>query len=220
VDDVLAAAGLDQRGKLALVGSPYPSVADLLADVRAGIVGEVVDAHPTVRDEAAYDAVVAAARQAVADRTTTAVHDVMRVLEAWRTTDKAISGRADLMTLPALTDMRAQVARLMATGFIGEAGPSRLRDLGRYLAAVTHRRARLDAQVVRDRQLMDQLSGLQEAWLHAVAALPDGQPMPQHLREARWLLEEYRVSLFAQQLGTATKVSDQRIRKVLGTAAG
>src|SRR5690349_1953265 len=40
VDDVLAAAGLDQRAKLALVGSPYPSVADLLADVRAGIVGE------------------------------------------------------------------------------------------------------------------------------------------------------------------------------------
>ena len=50
---------------------------------------------------------------------------------------------------------------------------------------------------------MDQLAGLQEAWLHAVAALPDGQPLPQHLREARWLLEEYRVSLFAQQLGTA-----------------
>ena len=48
-----------------------------------------------------------------------------------------------------------------------------------------------------------------------VAALPDGQPMPQHLRDARWLLEEYRVSLFAQQLGTREKVSDQRIRKVM-----
>ena len=66
VDEVLAAAGLDQRAKLALVGSPYPSVADLLADVRAGIVGEVVDHQPTARDEAAYDAVVAASREAVA----------------------------------------------------------------------------------------------------------------------------------------------------------
>ena len=65
---------------------------------------------------------------------------------------------------------------------------------------------------------MDQLSGLQEAWLHGVAALPPGQPMPQHLRDSRWLLEEYRVSLWAQQLGTREKVSDQRIRKVLGTA--
>ncbi|MBD3923205.1 ATP-dependent RNA helicase HrpA [Nocardioides cavernae] len=215
VDEVLAGAGLDQRAKLALVGSPYPSVADLLADVRAGIVGEVVDQHPTVRDETAYDAVVAASREAVASGLGPAVHDVMRVLEAWRTTDKAISGRADLMTLPALTDMRAQVSRLMATGFVGDAGVRRLRDYPRYLGAVTHRRERLDGQVARDRQLMDQLAGLQEAWLHAVAALPDGQPVPQHLRDARWMLEEYRVSLFAQQLGTREKVSDQRIRKVM-----
>jgi len=220
VDDVLAAAGLDQRAKLALVGSPYASVADLLDDVRAGIVGEVVDAGPAVRDEEAYDALVVAARSSVDEGSSAAVHDVMRVLEAWRTTDKAISGRADLMTLPALTDMRAQVGRLMAPGFIGEAGVTRLRDYPRYLRAVAHRRERLDAQVARDRQLMDQISGLQEAWLHAVAALPDGQPVPQHLRDARWLLEEYRVSLFAQQLGTREKVSDQRIRKVMGRSHG
>ena len=215
VDDVLAAAGLDQRAKLALVASPYPSVGDLLEDVRAGIVGEVVDARPSVRDETAYDAAVTAAREAVASGLGAAVHDVMRVLEAWRATDRAISGRADLMTLPALTDIRAQVGRLMSAGFVGEAGVTRLRDYPRYLDAATHRRERLDAQVARDRQQMDQLTGLQEAWLHAVAALPEGQPMPQHLRDARWLLEEYRVSLFAQQLGTREKVSDQRIRKVM-----
>lgn len=219
VDDVLGAAGLDQRARLALVGSPYPSVGDLLDDVRAGIVGQVVDARATVRDAEAFDALVGAAREAVATGTTAAVHDVMRVLEAWRAADRAVSGRADLHTLPALTDMRDQVARLMAPGVVGEAGPSRLRDLARYLAAVTHRRERLESQVPRDRQLMDQVAGLQEAWLHAVAALPEGQPAPQHLREARWLIEEYRVSLFAQQLGTREKVSDQRIRKVLGRAA-
>ena len=217
VDDVLAAAGLDQRARLALVGSPYPSVAELLDDVRAGLVGDVVDARPTVRDEEAHAALVVAARAAVAEGLTPAVHEVMRVLEAWRTTDRAISGRADLMTLPAMTDMRAQVGRLVGRGFVGDAGVARLRELPRYLAAVAHRRERLDQQVARDRQLMDQVSGLQEAWLHAVAALPDGQPLPRHLRETRWMLEEYRVSLWAQQLGTREKVSDQRIRKVLGS---
>jgi ATP-dependent helicase HrpA len=119
------------------------------------------------------------------------------------------------MTLPALTDMRGQVGRLVERGFVGEAGLARLRDYPRYLAAVVHRREKLDSQVARDRQLMDQVSGLQDAWLHAVAALPDGQPMPAHLRQARWLLEEYRVSVFAQHLGTREKVSDQRIRKAL-----
>jgi ATP-dependent helicase HrpA len=133
--------------------------------------------------------------------------------------DKALSGRAELMTLPALSDMRAQVARLMEAGFIGEAGSARLRDYPRYLRAVALRRERLDGQVAKDRQMMDQLAGLQEAWLHGVAALPPGQPMPQHLRDSRWLLEEYRVSLFAQHLGTAQPVSDQRLRKALATSA-
>jgi len=220
VDEVLAAAGLDRRGqaKLALVGSPYPSVGHLLDDLRAGLVGEVVDSRPVVRDETSYDAVVVASREAVQQGASAAVHEVMRVLEAWRATDKALSGRADLMTLPALADMRAQLARLMAPGFVGDAGIARLRDYPRYLRAVALRRERLDAQVAKDRQLMDQLAGLQEAWLHGVAALQAGQPMPQHLRDSRWLLEEYRVSLWAQQLGTREKVSDQRIRKVLGTA--
>ena len=51
--------------------------------------------------------------------------------------------------------------------------------------------------------------------LHRVDALPEGRPMGARLRSVRWLLEEYRVSLFAQQLGTAEPVSLQRITKAL-----
>ena len=62
---------------------------------------------------------------------------------------------------------------------------------------------------------MDQISDLQEAWLHQVAALPEGRPLPEHLRRVRWMLEEYRISLWAQHLGTAHPVSDQRLRRAL-----
>ena len=62
---------------------------------------------------------------------------------------------------------------------------------------------------------MDQIADLQDAWLHQVAALPAGGPPSASLREVRWMLEEYRVSLWAQHLGTAHAVSDQRIRKAL-----
>lgn len=70
--------------------------------------------------------------------------------------------------------------------------------------------------MARDRQLMDQVADLQEAYLHQVAALPQGRPPHATLRKLRWMLEEYRVQLWAQQLGTAQTVSDQRIRKLLG----
>ncbi|WP_425489408.1 ATP-dependent RNA helicase HrpA [Nocardioides piscis] len=164
--------GLDQRQKLALVGSPYPTVGELIDDVRAGVVGDLVDVRPPVRDEASYADLLATVRQELDAAVTAAVHDVIRVLDAWRACDKALSGRAELTTLPALTDMRAQVERLVSRGFVGDSGAARMRDYPRYLAAVQHRRERLDEQVARDRQLMDQLADLQAAWLHQVAALP------------------------------------------------
>ena len=66
---------------------------------------------------------------------------------------------------------------------------------------------------------MMQVADVQEAYLNQVAALPAGRPPGAALRRVRWMLEEYRVSLWAQQLGTAYSVSDQRIRKALHEAA-
>ena len=120
--------------------------------------------------------------------------------------------------LPALADMKAQLERLVHPGFLSEAGPEQLRRYRTYLRALTLRREGLGqggAAINRDRQLMDRISELQESYLHQVAALPDGRPPGERLRRVRWMLEELRVSLWAQQLGTAYPVSDERIRKAL-----
>ncbi|WP_067439178.1 ATP-dependent RNA helicase HrpA [Nocardioides jensenii] len=210
---------LDSLGnaeKLALAGSPYPTVTELLEDCRAAVLQQAIDARPPVRTTAAYDALLAAVERDLTDHVRGVMRDVFRVLEAWRRTDKSLSGRADMSTLSAITDMRAQLDRLVHRGFIAETGVEQVRQLPRYLAAIDVRRERLDAQVAKDRQLMDQLSELQNAWLHRVAALPEGRPPGEALRRVRWLLEEYRVSLWAQHLGTAQTVSDARIRKALG----
>jgi ATP-dependent helicase HrpA len=209
--------GLGNAEKLGLAGSPYPTVAELLEDLRAAILIDVVDAHPPVRSAREYDALVAAGADALAERTGPVLTDLLRLLADWRETDKQLSGRAELATLAALQDLGSQLGRLMARGFLGDAGADRLRRYPTYLAAMRRRRERLDEQVARDRQLMDQVLGLQEAWLHHVDALPEGRPPGARLRQARWMLEEYRVSLWAQQLGTDAPVSDQRIRRLLAT---
>ncbi len=209
------ANGLTNAEKLALAGSPYPTVAELLADCRAAVAQEAIDARPPVRTEQEYAALRDAANTELEPRVRAVLADVMRVLERWRRTDRLLSGRADLTTLPALTDMKAQLGRLVHRGFIADAGVAQLRRMPVYLMAIDQRRERLESQVARDRQLMDQISELQEAWLHRVAALPDRRPQGEALRQVRWMLEEYRISLWAQQLGTAHPVSDARIRKVL-----
>jgi len=207
--------GLTNAEKLGLAGSPYPSVAELLEDCRAAVVGAVVDARPAVRDEAAYVALRAEAAREQEAHLRAVMGDVIRVLDAWRRVEKALSGRADMMQLPALTDMRAQLGRLVHAGFVGEAGATQLRRYPVYLAALEQRRERLPSQVNRDRQLMDQILDLQDAYLHRIEALPAGRPPGEKLRQVRWMLEEYRVSLWAQQLGTPYPVSDQRIRRSL-----
>ena len=121
--------------------------------------------------------------------------------------------------LPALADMKAQVGRLVHPGFVSDVGAAQLRQLPRYLAAVRTRHERLvpgsGAALARDRQLMDQVSSLQAAYLHRVDALPAGRPPGADLVKVRWMLEELRVSLWDQARGTAFPVSDTRVRKAL-----
>jgi len=62
---------------------------------------------------------------------------------------------------------------------------------------------------------MDQVAHLQESYLHRLDALPDDRPPGAGLVTVRWMLEEYRVSLWDQARGTAYPISDTRIRKAL-----
>jgi ATP-dependent helicase HrpA len=214
-------AGLSNAEKLGLAGSPYASVADLVEDCRLAVVLAAVDAREAVRTEAAYDALLADVVVDLAERVRSLLADVLRALGGWREADRVLTGRAEMTLLPALSDMKAQLARLVHPGFVQEAGPVQLRRYPAYLAALGHRRQRLDdgiAAVNRDRQQLAMVTDLEDAYLHAVAALPDGRPPGAALRTVRWMLEEYRISLFAQQVGTAGPVSDQRIRKALASA--
>ena len=210
--------GLSTMEKLALAGSPYPSAAELVEDCRAAVVQQLVDARPLPRTQEAYAAVLAAAGTPadLVAAVRAVLADVMRALEAYRETDKALSGRADMFQLPALTDMKDQLARLVHRGFVAEAGAQQIRRYPTYLKAIVERRRKLDADLRADRTTHDRIASLQDAYLHQVEALAEGRPPGPRLRQVRWMLEEYRVQLWAQHLGTAEKVSDARIRKLLG----
>ncbi len=212
------ASALGNAEKLALATSPYPSTQALLDDCVAAAVDGVVEAHGLVWDEAGFTELTARVSKELEERTRSVLHDVGRVLTLWRETDRALSGSADLPMLPALADMKAQVGRLVYRGFVSDVGAVQLRELPRYLSAVQHRREKLPVAVGRDRLLMDQVAAVQDAYLHRVDALPEGRPPSAALRKVRWMLEELRVSLWAQQLGTAHPVSDSRVRKALDAA--
>ncbi len=212
VPDLLA--GLDNTAKLALAASPYPDVRTLLEDCVLAAAGDLVDAADPVRDEAAFTALLAEAREQVPARAAEVVDLVVRVLGEWRPVEKALHGRVEMSQLPSMTDMRGQLERLVHRGFVAEAGASHLASYPRYLRGISTRLERL-GDLRRDLELMGRVQPLQEAWQHRVEALPEDRPPDARLRRVRWLLEELRVSLWAQQLGTAEPVSEVRIRKLL-----
>ena len=114
--------------------------------------------------------------------------------------------------------IRAHIASLLHPQFLSETPPQNLAALERYLRADLIRWEKARQNSARDRQLAAQLLTVRQQYRRAETALnsrPFQAESAAALRQARWMIEEYRVSLFAQQLGTAQKVSPARIDKIL-----
>lgn len=123
----------------------------------------------------------------------------------------------------ALEDVRDQVEGLVAPGFVTASGPARLRDLLRYLDAAGRRLSRLPSDVRRDAErqsVIERLTVRYSALLDRAAADPAGPSPGAELAAVRWMIEELRVSLWAQQLGTATTVSEARLHRALERLGG
>ncbi|UZN03489.1 ATP-dependent RNA helicase HrpA [Cellulomonas sp. S1-8] len=209
---------------LALAASPYPSTDALVADVQIAAIDRIVLRHlqgrspRDVRDAGAYATVRAAVRDALEDDVHGLVGDLVRVLTAWRELDAEVRGANSLALLATAQDVRTHGATLVHDGFVAEVGADRLPQLARYLRADRHRLTKAAENPTRDADLAWQVHDVEELYTAARARAAAASPDPARdaaLDDVRWLLEELRVSLFAQQLGTPVPVSPTRVRKAV-----
>jgi ATP-dependent helicase HrpA len=118
----------------------------------------------------------------------------------------------------ACSDVEQQLVRIFPKRFVEQTPAAQLAHYPRYLKAIAARLDKLKSDPGRDKALMAELGPLQTAYARAVAArkgVPDAR-----LEEFRWLLEELRVSLFAQELRTPMPVSVKRLQKVWASLEG
>ena len=209
--------------KLSLAASPYRSTAALIDDaLRAVIDAEflAVDPNGDVASGLPWDAAAFAALRdrvnaGLPDRLFGIVSTTASVLAAAREADVAISGASSLALMAPLADAREQLNALVFDGLIGRTGLDRLPRLAVYLRGVTHRVERLADNLGRDRAWMLELQQAVTLYTEAGGTLPLGTDPAPSIRDARWMLEELRLSLFAQSLGARGPISVQRIRKRL-----
>ena len=214
-----ALEAMDNAARLTLGLNPHGSTAALLADCWTCAVDSLLDdAGDLPWSRHGFDALVLRVRRDGEVRAEEVLEAARAALAAAHEVQRRLGGRTQLSELPARTDMVDQWARLVHPGFLTDAGLTAVRHYPRYFAAMSARLDALAADVRRDAVLMRPVAELQQAYLNRLAALAPGELPGASLRRVRWLLEELRVSVWAQRLGTAQPVSAQRVQRALADA--
>jgi ATP-dependent helicase HrpA len=207
---------LTNQAKLALTDNPHRNVADLLDDcIRCAADKLMADAGGPAWDAAGFAALRDRVRTGLADTTLGTVIAVQRILTLARAVRRRLSGTSNPVMIPALTDVRAQLDGLVYRGFVTDTGWQGLAEIPRYLQAMEKRLDRLPANAQRDRQLTEQVAYVTDEYRATLDRLPAAIAESDAARRIRWMIEELRVSFFAQALGTPHPVSEKRILRAI-----
>jgi ATP-dependent helicase HrpA len=211
---------LGNAAQLSLLDSPHGSVGGVLDDATLAAVAFLM-AHGggPVWDEAAFQSLRDYVAGHLAETVSDTVRLVVRVLDAAREVRRRLDALPASESLAdARRDIASQLGRLVFPGFISATGVARLADVERYLNAAAQRLERLPNAVAVDRDRMHAVQELEDRYRRRLETLPRGAAVDPELGEVPWMLEELRVSHFAQALGTRGQVSNKRIRRVLDAA--
>ncbi|MFD4369801.1 ATP-dependent RNA helicase HrpA [Rhodococcus sp. NPDC058521] len=207
---VVAAVSNAQR--LTLGQNPDGSLDALVADCRNAAANALIDSwKEPVRSPEEFDALVKTARDTLPRNASILLRLTIPALDnAHRLETVLARSRGE-----AAEDVREQLDTLLFPGFVTELGVAGVRELPRYLAAATLRLESLPASADRDRKGMDVLDRVYAAYERMLASIPPERHHGADVNAVHWMIEELRVSLFAQSLGTPVAVSEKRILKMM-----
>ena len=207
---------LPNKAKLGLYFTPFGRVLDLIDDCIACAVDKLIaDFGGFVWNEEGFDKLRDFVRENLNEVTVDIAQKVEQILTLTHQLNQRLKGKMDFTMAFALSDIKSQIAGLIYQGFVQKSGYARLPDLLRYLQAIDKRIDKLAQDVNRDRAAMLRVEQVQQAYQQLLAKLPKSKPISDEVAEIRYMIEELRVSLFAQQLGTKYQVSEKRVLAII-----
>ncbi|QPB42919.1 ATP-dependent RNA helicase HrpA [Rodentibacter haemolyticus] len=207
---------LPNKSKLGLYFTPFGRVLELIDDCIACAVDKLInDFGGFVWNEEGFEKLRDFVRENLNEVTVDIAQKVEQILTFTHALNQRLKGKMDFTMAFAFSDIKAQLGGLVYQGFVQKSGYDRLQDLLRYLQAIDKRIDKLLQDVNRDRAAMLRVEQVQQSYQQLLAKLPKSKPIPNEIAEIRYMIEELRVSLFAQQLGTKYQVSDKRILNLI-----
>ncbi|MCW8907465.1 MAG: ATP-dependent RNA helicase HrpA [Sedimenticola sp.] len=172
-----------------------------------------IDGMPEIRDRHSFLQRIDSCKPGMVETANRVNRLAAEILDGYQQVSSRLAGCKQINWLSSLEDMRQQLDRLVFRGFFHVTPADQLTHIPRYLNALLRRLDKLDHAAGRDQQLMRQMAPLYEQWLERDRREREGQRHEERLEEIRWMLEELRVSLFAQELKTVGPISLKRIEK-------
>ncbi|AVF34473.1 ATP-dependent RNA helicase HrpA [Rahnella sikkimica] len=207
---------LPNKAKLGLYFNPYGKVLDLIDDcISCGIDKLIAESGGLVWREEDFAKLHEHVRANLNDTVVQIAIQVEQILTTVFNINKRLKGRIDISMALALSDIKAQMSGLIYRGFVTQNGWKRLPDTLRYLQAIERRMDKLAMDAHRDRAQMLKVENIQQQWQQWLNKLPPVRQQSEEVKEVRWMIEELRVSYFAQQLGTPYPISDKRILQTM-----
>ncbi|MDE9366126.1 ATP-dependent RNA helicase HrpA [Luteipulveratus sp. YIM 133132] len=208
---------LTNAQRLALGSNPHGDLQAMLDDALACALDAVVADQPggAPRTPAGFEEALRSVKQLVVPRVIEVVDLLVPVLNHYRELDLALGRMTPASVASLREDVRAQLDHLVYPGFVAGTGLARLRDLDRYLRAALERLDKAPADMARDQERAEVVRRVEQEREDLLAELPAARRSEPAVVELRWMVEELRVSLFAQRLGTAYPVSEKRVYKAM-----
>ena len=206
----VVALRLDKAEKLALTLAPHDDVAAVVEDCTACVLDAIVeDAGGPAWTEEGFAALREQARERAPDLVVVTARATARIVSQAQQVRERLRAPLPPALEPARRDLARQLGRMVYPGFVAATGGAHLGHLPRYLQAMLVRIESMGRNPERDADHLALVTDLEED----LRLLVDrGLATPAAAAPVRWSIEELRVSLFAQQLGTAERISERRIR--------
>ncbi|MCY7296396.1 ATP-dependent RNA helicase HrpA [Alteromonas sp. a30] len=206
---------LPNKAKLGLYFNPFGQVKMLIDDCIEAVIDDYLQTHDLdIREKAQFDSVV----KTIAGELNELVLDVAKQVEGGLTDAHAISkklkGKVTFDMVSAFNDLKSHLSSLVYQGFITDFGVSRLKDWRRYIQGLAKRLEKLPVDPTKDRSHQLNIEKVLSRYETLKKNQAKGRRNPE-LEEVRWMIEELRVSLYAQQLGTKMPISVKRIENYL-----
>ncbi|WP_159611610.1 ATP-dependent RNA helicase HrpA [Glutamicibacter sp. JC586] len=206
---------LKNAEKLVFTQNPHGSIDKLIADCTMAAVDQLVP-EKLPMNRADFEALYETVRAEQIDTVFTITAVVAKVFGSSTRINKDLKNTKSLAMFAAVTDIRSQLEQLIYPGFIAATGAANLMRLPRYMQGIEVRLEKLrGGALTRDSQALVLIQKLEDEYDTALNKVPQGARVPAMLAQVKWMLEEMRISLFAQELGTAYSVSEKRIRKAM-----